>query len=143
MAAKLSRDAAAKAEHRTEGNDGKEIDGANQPVETQQAEKTDGAIMLGQGSVHFLELDAETMGEYFGASPSSSSPARESNEDEKRFDVVWISEALSHLPDKSLFFRNAYAVLGKGGKLVIADWFKAEDLAKEDMEGDIKPIEGM
>ncbi|EXJ55197.1 hypothetical protein A1O7_08123 [Cladophialophora yegresii CBS 114405] len=78
------------------------------------------------GKVQYLELDAETMDQHFG--PSS-------------FDVVWISEALSHLPDKALFFRNAARVLEPGGKLVIADWFKDADLTRDLHERDIKPIE--
>lgn len=85
-------------------------------------------IALSNGSVRFLELDAETMGEYF---------ARKS-----KFDCVWISEAMSHLPDKKLFVRNAFELLNEEGKLVIADWFKAEDLKEKQVEDDIKPIEG-
>ena len=135
MAGRLSRDAAAKAGQTREG---RKIDGATEASEIQKAEKSDGAITLGQGSVKFLELDAETMGEYF-----SSSHSKESNGEGKRFDVVWISEALSHFPDKPLFFQNAFSVLAQGGKLVIADWFKAEGLGREEVEGDIKPIEGM
>jgi tocopherol O-methyltransferase len=57
------------------------------------------------------------------------------------FDVVWISEALSHLPDKGLFFRNAGRVLKPAGKLVIADWFKDAGVTPELHERDIKPIE--
>ncbi|KAK5200268.1 hypothetical protein LTR99_009066 [Exophiala xenobiotica] len=81
------------------------------------------------GRVAYQELDAEKMESHF--QPSS-------------FDCVWISEALSHFPDKPLFFRNAARLLkpgGQGGKLVIADWFKAENLDAEAMETDIKPIE--
>ncbi|KAL9023553.1 MAG: hypothetical protein Q9180_008187 [Flavoplaca navasiana] len=84
-------------------------------------------IALGNGSVQFVELDAETMGEYFAARST--------------FDCVWISEAMSHLPDKELFFRNAFELLNQGGTLVIADWFKAEDLTEKQGEDDIKPIE--
>ncbi|KAL8883997.1 MAG: hypothetical protein Q9192_006946, partial [Flavoplaca navasiana] len=83
-------------------------------------------IKLGNGSVRFLELDAETMGEQFAG---------------QSFDCIWISEAMSHLPDKELFFRNAFELLKLGGKLVIADWFKAEDLTEKQLEDDIKPIE--
>ena len=81
------------------------------------------------GRVQYRELDAEKMDSDF---PPQS------------FDCVWISEALSHFPDKPLFFRNAARLLRPGGtgKLVIADWFKAEDLDAEAMESDIKPIEG-
>lgn len=94
-------------------------------------EEEGGAIKLGEGSVRFLELDAEKMGEFFKVEPNKAT-----------FDCVWISEAMSHLPDKALFFRNAAALLNPGGKLVVADWFKAEDLTTAQMEADIKPIEG-
>lgn len=86
---------------------------------------------LGNGSVRFVELDAEKMGDFFNESESKMS-----------FDCVWISEAMSHLPDKELFFRNVSILLKSGGKLVVADWFKAEELTKAQMEADIKPIEG-
>lgn len=88
----------------------------------------DNFISVGKGQVRFLELDAEKMGEFFRA-------------DADKFDVVWISEALSHFPDKALFFRNAYRVLRPGGKLVLADWFKAENLDTTTFDNDIKPIE--
>lgn len=86
---------------------------------------------LGNGKVRFLELDAEKMDEYFHTAPYNTT-----------FDAVWISEAMSHLPDKELFFRNAFSVLRSGGKLVIADWFKAEHLTSAQMKADIEPIEG-
>ncbi|KAI1816385.1 tocopherol O-methyltransferase [Poronia punctata] len=86
----------------------------------------------GGGDCRFLELDAERMLEHF----SSSSD---------RFDAVWISEALSHFPDKPLFFRSAFELLASGksssSRLVIADWFKAPDLSPEEETADIKPIE--
>lgn len=80
------------------------------------------------GNVRFVELDAEKMGEYFAHGG---------------FDCVWISEAMSHLPDKALFFQNAAKVLNPGGKLVVADWFKREGCTEAEMEADIKPIEGL
>ncbi|KAL8742890.1 MAG: hypothetical protein Q9190_004697 [Brigantiaea leucoxantha] len=90
------------------------------------------SVELGDGTVRYLELDAEKMGYYFG--------------DENRkttFDCVWISEAMSHLPDKELFFRNTEAVLNLGGRLIIADWFRAEELTDSQMKTNIKPIEGV
>lgn len=90
-----------------------------------------GSIALGNGSVRFVELDAEKMGDFFNESETKTT-----------FDCVWISEAMSHLPDKVLFFRNASMLLNAGGKLVVADWFKAEDLTGAQMEADIRPIEG-
>jgi len=85
---------------------------------------------LDNGKVRFIELDAEKMGEYFSSPPNNAT-----------FDCVWISEAMSHLPDKELFFRNAYSLLNAKGVLVVADWFKAEGLTDAQMEADIKPIE--
>jgi hypothetical protein len=49
---------------------------------------------------------------------------------------------MSHLPNKELFFRNVSELLNVGGKLVVADWFKAEGLTASQVEADIKPIEG-
>ena len=81
------------------------------------------------GSASFIELDAEKMGDHWSVQPN--------------FNCVWISEALSHLPDKLLFFQNAFKVLGSDGKLIIADWFKAEDLSNAQVDVDITPIEGI
>ena len=92
---------------------------------------TSGFTKLGDGSVRFLELDAEKMGDFFNEADTEMS-----------FDCVWISEAMSHLPDKELFFRNASMLLNQGGKLVVADWFKNEGLTDAQVEADIKPIEG-
>jgi tocopherol O-methyltransferase len=94
------------------------------------ADNEDGFIPLGKGKVRFIELDAEKMGDYFAA-------------DAGTFDAVWISEALSHFPNKSLFFQNAHKVLNEGGKLVLADWFRAEGLGQKAFDDDIKPIEGV
>ncbi|KAL8644875.1 MAG: hypothetical protein Q9210_007023 [Variospora velana] len=85
-------------------------------------------MKLAAGSARFIELDAEELGQHF---PEPGT-----------IDCVWISEAMSHLPDKKLFFQNAARLLTTNGKLVIADWFKAEDLTLAQFEADIKPIEG-
>ncbi|KAK6519012.1 hypothetical protein TWF281_003702 [Arthrobotrys megalospora] len=103
--------------------------------ETPASEITEGDewTSLPPGKVRFIELDAEKMGEYFDGTAGK----------EGDYDAVWISEAMSHLPHKQLFFNNAFKLLksGGGGKLVVADWFKAEDLTEKQMEDDIKPIE--
>ncbi len=93
--------------------------------------KSADSTKLGDGGVQFVELDAEKMGDFFNESETKAT-----------FDCVWISEAMSHLPDKELFFRNASMLLNAGGKLVVADWFKAEGLTDAQIEADIKPIEG-
>lgn len=92
--------------------------------------KSDGFVKLGNGRVRYVEMDAEKMGDYFV------------DNSDKTFDCVWISEAMSHLPNKDLFFRNASMLLNPGGKLVVADWFKAEELTDAQMIADIQPIEG-
>jgi tocopherol O-methyltransferase len=90
------------------------------------------AFKLGDGSVRFIEFDAEKMGDFFNKEPNVA-----------KFDCVWISEAMSHLPNKALFFRNAALLLNPGGKLVVADWFKSEVLTEEQFKADISPIEGL
>lgn len=87
------------------------------------------SVRLGSGKVRFLEMDAETMADHFGRGEAGT------------FDVVWIVEALSHFPNKALFFENAFRVLRPGGKLVLADWFKADGLDAEALRNEIKPIE--
>jgi tocopherol O-methyltransferase len=57
------------------------------------------------------------------------------------FDAVWISEALSHFADRGAFFRHAAAYLKPGGKLVLADWFRAEHISERLEAEIIKPIE--
>ncbi len=91
----------------------------------------EGFLQLGNGSVCFVELDAEEMESFFSKTAQKAV-----------FDYVWISEAMSHLPNKELFFRNVSELLNVGGKLVVADWFKAEGLTASQAEADIKPIEG-
>jgi len=44
------------------------------------------------------------------------------------FDVVWGMESVCHAPDKGLFLQEAFRLLKKGGRLVIADFFQADGL---------------
>ncbi|ETS87423.1 hypothetical protein PFICI_01251 [Pestalotiopsis fici W106-1] len=106
-------------------------------AETSSTEHTDpsgATIRLPPGSVRFVELDAETMLQYFKTTGDKPSDG---------FNCVWISEALSHFPNKPLFFESSFALLasGKSSRLVIADWFKAPNLSQEQDKADIKPIE--
>ncbi|GAB1315042.1 hypothetical protein MFIFM68171_05252 [Madurella fahalii] len=114
------------------------------PAQSADAEpaQQDGFIPIGSqgGKVRFLELDAEKMGEYFALGGTDDSYS-DRDSDSGKFDVVWITEALSHFPNKALFFRNAHSLLRPGGKLVLADWFKAEGLGEGEFAADIKPIE--
>ena len=96
------------------------------PASEQASATGDAFDQLGHGKVRFIELDAEKMGDHL--TPAS-------------FDAVWISEAMSHLPNKKLFFENAVKLLKPEGRLVIADWFKAENLTPAQMSADIQPIE--
>lgn len=96
------------------------------PVSSNASSTDDAFESLGKGKVKFQELDAEKMGDCFA--PGS-------------FDAVWISEAMSHLPNKQLFFDNVVKLLRPGGRLVVADWFKADNLTDVQMKTDIQPIE--
>jgi len=87
-------------------------------------------IRIGDGAVRFVELDVEKMGGFFQREPNAL-----------KFDCVWVSEALSHFPDKRLFFADAAKLLKPNGKLVVADWFKAENLSDVETKEDIIPIE--
>jgi tocopherol O-methyltransferase len=102
----------------------RQTEGAQEPDDSEYCN-------LDAGRVKFVELDAEKMGQFFNTPPNKAS-----------FDVVWISEAMSHLPRKELFFQSAFSLLSDGGKLVVADWFKGEDLTDQEEKADIRPIEG-
>lgn len=41
------------------------------------------------------------------------------------FDVVWALESLCHAPDKAAFYREAARLLRPGGRLVVAEYFRA------------------
>lgn len=100
-------------------------------VSSKESEKSE------RGKVQFIELDADHLADYF------KSDETKSNGSKKAFDAVWISEALSHFPNKKLFFENAFKVLShdRGGKLIIADWFRKEELTEEELKNDIQNIE--
>jgi tocopherol O-methyltransferase len=50
------------------------------------------------------------------------------------FDVVWAIESVCYVPDKSAFIKEAFRILKKGGRLVVADFFKKDDLQENDSE---------
>ncbi|KAK8125775.1 methyltransferase domain-containing protein [Apiospora kogelbergensis] len=107
---------------------------------TDAVSKNQGSVIkypTGNSSVRFIELDAEKMLEHFKQQDGNDGPGS--------FDGVWISEALSHFPNKPLFFSSAFELLqggsGNASRLVIADWFKAKDLTPEQEVADIKAIE--
>ena len=58
-----------------------------------------------------------------------------------RFDLVWSVEALSHLGNKTDCFRSIARLLDRGGKLVIADWFKSAAATPAQEREFLEPIE--
>jgi cyclopropane fatty-acyl-phospholipid synthase-like methyltransferase len=53
------------------------------------------------------------------------------------FDVVWAIESVCYAHDKGSFLKEAYRILKSGGRLIIADFFKANHL-NPDEEGLVK-----
>ncbi len=51
---------------------------------------------------------------------------------DESFDIVWAIESVCHAPDKSLFLKEAFRVLKKGGRLILADFFQKENLEGND-----------
>lgn len=60
---------------------------------------------------------------------------------EGRFDLVWSVEALSHLGNKPDCFRAIARLLDRGGKLVIADWFRSAAATPAQEREFLEPIE--
>ncbi len=50
------------------------------------------------------------------------------------FSVVWAIESVCHAQDKSQFINEAFRLLNKSGRLVLADFFKKENLQGKDAE---------
>lgn len=57
------------------------------------------------------------------------------------FDIVWAMEVISHLSNRSEFFRRMSALLVPGGKFCAAAWLKREGLSDKDEDKYIRPIE--
>ena len=54
------------------------------------------------------------------------------NYEAESFDVIWAIESVCHANDKSKFINEAYRLLKKSGKLILADFFKKDNLAEKD-----------
>jgi tocopherol O-methyltransferase len=60
---------------------------------------------------------------------------------QKQFDVLWSVESISHYQNRQAFFASAAKLLKPGGSLAITDWFKKENLTREETRKFIDPIE--
>jgi tocopherol O-methyltransferase len=48
------------------------------------------------------------------------------------FDIVWAIESVCHAADKSKFIAEAFRLLKKGGRIIMADFFKQQNLSGKD-----------
>lgn len=51
---------------------------------------------------------------------------------DETFDVIWAIESVCHAPDKSVFLKEAFRIMKKGGRLIIADFFKTGNINRKD-----------
>lgn len=51
---------------------------------------------------------------------------------DESFDVIWAIESVCHAENKGTFLKEAFRILKKGGKIILADFFKKENLQGED-----------
>jgi tocopherol O-methyltransferase len=60
---------------------------------------------------------------------------------QKQFDVLWSVESISHYQHREKFFVSAAKLLKRGGVLAMTDWFRKENLTRDEARKFIKPIE--
>ena len=60
---------------------------------------------------------------------------------QKRFDVVWSVESVSHYQDIPNFFASAVSLLKPNGTVAVIDWFKKPNLNPAEYKQQIIPIE--
>lgn len=53
---------------------------------------------------------------------------------DESFDIVWAIESVCHAHNKSEFLKEAFRILKKGGRLILADFFKEENLQGKNAE---------
>jgi tocopherol O-methyltransferase len=90
------------------------------PVQVEMATKTAAREKI---DAQFLLMDAEAMNF------------------EEKFDVLWSVESISHYQDRQKFFASATKLLKPGGCFALIDWFKKENLTREQTRKFIAPIE--
>jgi tocopherol O-methyltransferase len=60
---------------------------------------------------------------------------------QKKFDVLWSVECISHLQNRQAFFAQAARLLKPAGSFAITDWFKNNSLTTAETHKFINPIE--
>ena len=60
---------------------------------------------------------------------------------QKQFDVLWSVESISHYQHREKFFASAAKLLKRGGVFAMTDWFKKENLTREEARKFVEPIE--
>lgn len=74
--------------------------------------------------VKFLLMDAEDM-----------------KFEERKFDLLWSVESISHYHDAPKFFASAIKLLKPGGTFALIDWFKRDNLTPKQLKKYIEPID--
>jgi tocopherol O-methyltransferase len=92
-------------------------------ISSVQLEMANTAAAREQLDARFLLMDAEAM------------------DFQKQFDVLWSVESISHYQHREKFFDSAAKLLKRGGVLAMTDWFKKENLTREEARKFIEPIE--